>query len=167
MLYDLETFISRREGDREPIHAWKWACLSLPFGMDVDYCETVDLPKPSFAQKNLFAAGTFSFYPGFQEISAFDCIFHEDISLRTSDWLTGWRNKMRDPETGAYALPPEYKYPLTFGLFSSNNKMILKAECRNCWPTTEAAWSLNYNGGNELLKVNINFSTDGVIYTRV
>lgn len=164
MIYDIATFINRRAGDREPIHAWKWACLKLPFGMDIDYCESVDLPKPSINQKPLFGAGTFTYYPGFQEISAFDCIFHEDVKLRTSNWLTGWRERIRDPETGAFALPPEYKYDLEFGLYDTQNKLILTASAKSCWPTTEAPWSLNYNGGNELLKVNINFSTDGVKY---
>lgn len=164
-VYDIQTFISRRDGDRSPIHDWKWVCTSLPYGMDADYCETVDLPKPSFNQKNLFGAGAFTFYPGFQEIGTFDCTFYEDISLRTSGWLNGWRKKIRNPETGAYALPPEYKEIMTFDLLDNENNTILTAEARGVWPSTEAPWSLNYNSTNSLLKVQMSFSTDGITFT--
>lgn len=165
-MYDIETFIQRRSGDREPVHDWKWKCLSLPFGMDVDYCESVDLPKPAVAQKDLFGAGTFTYYAGFVQIGTFDCMFYEDVSFRTADWLTGWRNKIRDPETGAYGLPPEYKYNIEFGLYDTTGKMILKAVAKNCFPTTEGNWSLNYTGGNGLLKTNVSFSTDRVDFKR-
>lgn len=166
MIYDIEQFISRRSGDREPVHDWKWACLELPFGMDADYCTSVSLPKPSIAQKNLFGAGTFSFYAGFEEISTFDCMFYEDISFRSTDWLTGWRHKIRDPETGAFGLPPEYKYDMKFGLYDTTNKLILKATARNSFPTTEGSWELNYTGGNGLLGVQCSFSTDRVVFER-
>lgn len=160
-IYDIAEFINRRDGDRAPVHDWKWVCTSLPFGMDSDYCESVNIPLPSFNQKPLFGAGTFTFYPGFEEVSAFDCEFYEDISMRTSTWLEMWRHMIRNPETGAFSLPTRYKRDMTFDLVNDSNTPILTIVARNCWPTTIGPWNLNYTGGNGLLKVQQNFSTDG------
>ena len=161
-VYDIEKFIGRRDGDRAPVHDWKWVCTSLPFGMDADYCEQVSIPLPSFAQKPLFGAGTFSFYAGFQEVNAFDCEFYEDTSMRTSSWLDMWRTMIRDPETGAFSLPTVYKHDWTFARLNDQNATILTVVAKNCWPTTIGPWALNYTGGNGLLKVQQNFSTDGL-----
>jgi len=159
---DIQTFISRRDGDRSPIHEWKWRCTSLPFGADTDYCESVSLPFPSFNIKPLFGAGTFTYYPGFEEIAAFDCQFYEDVSLRTLKWLTFWKERIRNPDTGAYYLPTNYKYDLEFELLDDNNRRILRALAKNCWPSQKSNWDMNYTSTNGLLKVHQNFSCDGV-----
>ncbi len=161
-IYDIEEFVNRREGDRQPIHDWKWHCVSLPFGMDTDYCESVSLPFPSFNIKPLFGAGTFTYYPGFEEIQAFDCQFHEDEALRSLKWLTMWKERIRDPDTGAFYLPTNYKHDLVFELLGNQNQTILTATCKNCWPSTKGNWDLNYTSTNGLLKVHQNFSCDGV-----
>ena len=56
--YDIDEFVKRRDGDRSPLHDWKWHCVSLPYGADTDYVESVSLPFPSFNIKPLFGAGT-------------------------------------------------------------------------------------------------------------
>jgi hypothetical protein len=160
--YDIDEFIKRRAGDRQPIHDWKWHCVSLPYGMDSDYCESVSIPFASFNLKPLFGAGTFSYYPGFEEIQAFDCQFHEDEKLRTSAWLQMWKERIRDPENGAFYLPTNYKQDMEFELLSGDNNRILTMKCKNCWPSTKQNWELNYTSTNGLLKVHQNFSTDGI-----
>lgn len=160
--YDIDTFIERRDGDRSPIHDWKWHCTSLPYGFDTDYVEQVNLPFPSFSVKPLFGAGTFSYYPGFMEISAFNMEFHEDITLRTTTWLTQWRERIRDPKNGAYYLPKNYKEDLNFELLDDKNNTILKVVAKNCFPTQANDWNLNYTSTNGLLKVGVNFSTDRI-----
>lgn len=163
MIYeDIQTFIERRQGDRTPLTDWKWRCSSLPFGMDTDYVETVSLPFPSFNIKPLFGAGTFSYYPGFEEISAFDVQLYEDESLRSLKWLTNWKGKIRNPETGAYFLPTNYKYDLEFELLGTRNNVVLKAKAINCWPSQKGNWDLTNTSTNGLLKVHQNFSCDGV-----
>ncbi len=165
-VYSIEEFVRRRDGDRAPIHDWKWVCTSLPFGHDPDYCESVNIPLPNFNQKPLFGAGTFTFYPGFEEVTAFDCQFYEDVNMRTSAWLDMWRHKIRDPETGAFSLPPEYKWDLTFDLLDDRNTKIVSIVARNCWPTSIGPWDLNYTSTNGLLKVQQNFSTDGFVLNK-
>lgn len=160
--YDIDEFVRRRDGDRSPIHDWKWHCTSLPYGMDTDYCESVSIPFPSFNIKPLFGAGTFSYYPGFLEIQAFDCQFHEDEALRTSKWLSMWKERIMDPENGAFYLPTNYKMDLEFELLDNKNQSILSILCKNCWPSTKQNWDLTYTSTNGLIKVHQNFSTDGI-----
>lgn len=160
--YDIDTFISRRDGDRSPVHEWKWHCTQLPYGFDTDYVETVGIPFSSFNIKPLFGAGTFTYYPGFQEISAFDIQFYEDISLRTTKWLTQWKERIRDPNNGAFYLPYHYKEDMHFELLDDFNNTILRMVAVNCWPSQKNNWDLNYTSTNGLLKVHANFSTDGL-----
>lgn len=158
----IDEFLNRRTGDRSPVHDWKWSCLSLPFGMDRDYCETVSLPFPSFNVRPLFGAGTFSYYPGFEEIQAFDCQFYEDEAMRTLKWLTAWKNRIRNPDTGAFYLPTNYKYDMIFALYGANNRKLITATLKNCWPTTKGNWDLTNEGSNNTLRVHQNFSCDGI-----
>lgn len=160
--YDIDEFVKRRDGDRSPLHDWKWHCVSLPYGADTDYVESVSLPFPSFNIKPLFGAGTFSYYPGFEEIQAFDIQFYEDESLRTMKWLTSWKERIRDPDVGAFYLPTNYKQDLEFELLNNANQRIMTAVCKNAWPSTKQSWELNYTSTNGMLKVHQNFSVDSV-----
>lgn len=163
---DFNTFLSKRSGDREPLLSFKWLCTGLPLGHDVTYVESVSLPFPSInIKQGLFGAGTFSYYPGFEEISAFDMQLYEDSRARTSKWLKTWKERIRDPRNGAFYLPTNYKYDIEFHLLDTTGKPILKAVCKNCWPTTKGPWELNYQGGGEALKCHQNFSLDGIELT--
>ncbi len=158
---DFDEFLSNRSGDREPLLSFKWMCTELPFGFETKYVESVDLPFPSLnIKQGLFGAGTFTYYPGFEEISAFDIQFYEDSRARTLKWLKDWKERIRDPRNGAFYLPTNYKYDITVHLLDTTGKPILKAICKNCWPTTKGNWNLNYQGGGEALKVHQNFSVD-------
>jgi hypothetical protein len=160
--FDIEEFVTKREGKAGPVHDWKWHCTSLPLGMQSDFCESVSIPFPSFNIKPLFGAGTFTFYPGFEEIQAFDCQFHLDEAMTTIKWLTAWKEKIRDPENGAFYLPTNYKFDIEFQLLGTKNDVLLTVVCKNCWPSTKSNWDLNYTSTNGLLKVHQNFSCDGI-----
>lgn len=160
--YDIDEFIKRRDGDRSPLWDWKWHCTSLPYGMDTDYVESISLPFPSFNIKPLFGAGTFSYYPGFEEVQAFDIQFYEDEALRTSKWLQMWKERIRDPDVGAFYLPTNYKMDMEFELLNNQNARVMTAVCKNVWPSTKSNWELNYTSTNGMLKVHQNFSTDGI-----
>lgn len=159
-----DTFLENRKGDKEPLLSFKWVCTELPFGHNRLYVESVDLPFPNInIKQGLFGAGTFTYYPGFEEISAFDMQFYEDSRIRTLKWLKDWKERIRDPRNGAFYLPPNYKYDIKFRLMDTTGQEIAEAICKNCWPTTKGNWSLNYTGGGEALKVHQNFATDGLV----
>jgi hypothetical protein len=138
-----------------------WQCDELPFGHDPTYLEHVNIPHPSVNVKPLFGGGTFTYYAGFVEISAFNATFYEDVGMRTAKWLTSWRNRIRNPESGAFFLPKDYKRDLHFTLFNTRGEPILRVQAKNCWPTTCSEWDW-VPGDSEILKLEINFATDGI-----
>lgn len=157
----IDEFINKTQGDKSPIFSFMWLCVEAPFGMDPQYIEEVDIPLPSLAQKPLFGAGTFTYYPGFQEISSFNIKVREDVSMRATKWLLKWIETIRDPDTGAYALPSAYKKEFKFELYDTTGSVVCTATARGCWPTTSEAWPLAGNS-NEILKNGIAISTDGL-----
>jgi len=164
----LDEFIVRRSGDREPLFNFQWYCMGLPFGGEADYVETINLPFPSLNMKPVFGAGIYAQFAGFQEISAFDITFHEDVSLRTRKWLAGWLSLIRNQDTGAYGLPSAYKRDISIALYSGRGptkdqavKPVARATLLNCWPVQSGPWDLT-NTGAEALKVQQNFATDGM-----
>lgn len=160
----LSEFADRRSGDREPLLDLNWYCLELPFGGELDYVETVSLPFPSINMKPAFYGSRFVQYPGFLEISAFDITFYEDKAVRTRKWIKDWQERIRNPKTGTYGLPSDYKRDMSFALTNGKDSTpILTVVCRDCWPTTPAGWDLSNNGG-QALKTQVNFATDGVDY---
>lgn len=161
----LEEFVAKRTGDREPMLDLNWYCLSLPFGLDLSYVETVSLPFPSMNMKPQFYGGRFLQFPGFQEISAFDITFYEDVRMRSRKWAMEWQRRIRDPATGAYFLPQNYKRDMKFALIdgTSNNTPIMTVTMRACWPTTPNAIDLSNTGGQPI-KLQLNFATDGMEY---
>lgn len=165
MILTIDEFISKREGDQGPLWDWKWHCTSLPFGFRTDYVETVSLPFPSFNVKPLFGGGTFTYYPGFEEISAFDMQLYEDQKVRAIEWLTMWKGRIRDPDTGAYFLPTNYKYDIGIELLNDKNQSVVKATLKNCWPTQKGNWDLTNSSTNGILKVHQNFSCDGIKFS--
>ncbi len=158
-----DEFLNARSGDKEPLLDFKWVCIEIPYGLDPTYVETVDLPFPSInIKQGLFGAGTFTYYPGFQEISAFDVQLYEDSRARSLKWAKDWQERIRDPRNGAFYLPTNYKQDIKFRLFDTTGATVVTVTCLNCWPTTKGAWNLTNTGTGQALKVHINFATDGL-----
>lgn len=161
-----DEFVAKRTGDRSPMLDFYWYCVELPFGHDPDYVETVSLPFPSINMKPLFIASKFAQYPGFMEIAAFDMTLYEDVRMRSHHWIKDWQDRIRDPQTGTYFLPGNYKRDMRFALTDGTTRdtPVLTVTLQNCWPTTTSALELT-NAGGQALKVQQNFAIDGVKFT--
>ena len=146
----------------EPMLDFYWVCTKLP-GHDPRYVESVSLPFPHFAVKEgLFGAGTFSYYPGFSDISAFDMVLYEDSQLSTVKWLKDWFNRIQNPEDGSFNLPAYYKENVELELKDTTGKPLAYAILQNIWPTEKGNWDLKYSGTGERLEVHQNFSIDSL-----
>lgn len=157
-----DVFGKRQSKNLDPLLDFKWACVSLPLGHDVSYVEEVDLPWPEISPKDgLFGAGTYTYYPSFEDINAFDITFYEDSKLNTTKWLMEWFERIREPKTGAYYLPRNYKFDIVVELMDTTGKTIGVATLQNVWPTSKGNWPLTYTGG-ERIRVQQNFSIDSL-----
>lgn len=159
----LSEFNERRLGDREPLLDFKWHCLSMPFGFDTDYVETIGLPFPTLAVKEMYGAANSTFYPGAMSVAAFDITFYEDSKARSRNYLRMWHERIRHPSEGYYYLPSNYKRDIEVELLDTQNKPVLGVRLKGCWPTQSNAWDLTSNG-NGRLTIQQNFAVDGMEY---
>ena len=151
---------SRMDSKLDPLMDFRWVCTELPLGHDVTYVEEVELPFPEISPKEgLFGAGQYTYYPAFQDISAFDITFYEDSKMNTSKWLQEWKNLIRRPSDGAYFLPGNYKFDIKVELLDTTGATVGTAVLKSCWPTSRGSWPLTYSG-NDRLKIQQNFSID-------
>lgn len=159
----LDDFLKMTTGPgNEPMLDFYWYCSSLP-GHNPMYVESISLPFPSFAIKEgLFGAGSFSYYPGFVSISAFDMVFYEDSRLSTIKWLKAWFDRIRNPSDGSFYLPSYYKENIEIALKNTNGTVFARAVLENVWPTEKGNWDLKYAGTGERLTVHQNFSVDNM-----
>jgi len=157
---NLSILQARMDASLDPLLDFRWVCTKLPLGHDVTYVEEVDLPFPELSPKEgLFGAGTYTYYPAFEDMSAFDITFYEDSKLNTSKWLSEWTGKIRRRSDGAYFLPDNYKFDITVDLLDTTGAVVGTAVLKGVWPTSRGNWALTYSGGDRL-KVQQNFSCD-------
>jgi hypothetical protein len=150
----------RKDAELDPLLAFKWVCSELPGGLPVDYVESIDMPFPKIQPKDgLFGAGTYTYYPAFEDIDAFDLNLYEDSKMSTTKWLLLWFERIRDPEDGAYYLPTHYKCDLKFILMDTTGASVAEVTMLNCWPTGRGNWDLNYTS-DDRLTIQQNFSCD-------
>ena len=150
----------RMDAALDPLLSFKWVCTELPYGMDPTYVEEVSMPFLTIQPKEgLFGAGTYSYYPGFEDISAFDVTFYEDSVMTTTKWLKEWKERIRRPSDGCYYLPGYYKQNIVVKMMDTTGKVIATVTLKNCWPTGRSNWDLNYTSDGRLT-VQQNFSVD-------
>lgn len=147
----------------DPLLSFKWVCETLPNFANIrsEYVEAVSLPFPSIQQKEgVFGAGTYTFYPGYVNISAFDVTFYEDRYVNALKFLEAWFSRIWNKEDGTFYLAGNYKRSMVFALYDQNNKKVARLTMLNCWPTARGNLDLDYTS-NDRRKIQQNFSTDG------
>lgn len=149
----------------DPLLSFKWLCTYLPplagFTLPPTYVEGADVPFPEIQQKEgIFAAGTFTYLPGYEQFSAFNVKVYEDSKLRALKYLTAWRNAIREPTTGLYYLEGNYKHEIHFSLYDQQNKELAQLKLYGCWPTSLGPLPLGQDSERVILQQN--FSCDGL-----
>jgi hypothetical protein len=156
----------------DPLLSWKWVCTFLPTfdganGIPVAYVENVSLPFASISPKaGLFGGGTYTYYPAFEDISAFDVVFYEDKFMGTTKWIKSWYDAIRNPANGAYYLPTSYKRDMRLELHNQEGSKVAEVVLQNIWPTAKGNWDMDYTSDSRL-QVHQNFSIDSAKITFV
>lgn len=157
----LETFLKARSRGDEPLLGFKWVCTSLPYGLPVTYVESVQVSFVNFNIKDgLFAAATYSYFPGFTDIDSFTITFHESISAKATKWILYWKSRIKNFETGAYYLPSNYKEDIKLSLLNNRNESVIDITMVDVWPATNDQWDLNYTDPAARMQVSCTFSVD-------
>jgi hypothetical protein len=111
----------------------------------------------------MFGGGSFFHYPGFMRLDSFSLVMYEDQDFAATTWVTGWMYVIRNPKTGAYSLPSEYKKEIQVSLVNRENAPVLSVRLLGCWPTSVANLDLNYTDSSRLT-LNITMSVDAVSF---
>jgi hypothetical protein len=145
----------------DPLLSFKWVCPEdLPFGLPGNFVEGVDLPWRNIRiGEGVYQGSKYDFFPGPHDISSFQMTFYEDDKASCVKWIDGWKNEVKNFETGLYRLPSHYKKDIKVQLLDSQNNPIMTVTLIRCWPAETGNWSLNYTD-NGRLTVSQTFSVD-------
>lgn len=149
----------------DPLLTHHWECEHLPSfsgtSLPARYVETVDLPMPELdVKEGIFGAGTFTYLPGYESFPAFNLSIYEDNSARALKYLNKWREAIREPSTGLYHLPHNYKKTITLGLYNAQGQKVLTVKLFNCWPTSISELRLTGEDAERVVH-QVNMSCDG------
>lgn len=129
----------------DPQLSFKWRCKYLPFSFPVHYVESVDLPFNNVEVGDTTHVGaSYIQYPGPHKISTTSLVFYEDRYCSSLKFLTGWKQKIKNFNTGIYNLPGEYKQTIVVELMDNANNPVVTVTLLGCWPTDTGNLSLNY-----------------------
>lgn len=155
----IDVLLSRSEPSGNPQLSFMWVCKSLPFGMDPTYVESVDLPFCNIdASDGWHGAGTFTYYPGFSNISDFSLTLYEDSAATSSKFIKFWKNQIKvlypssseGASYGAYFLPSNYKRDISFELQATDGSVIQTITLVGVWPTSTGNLSLDYSSSDRV-----------------
>lgn len=145
----------------DPLLEYMWICDSLPFGLPVEYVETLDLPFNNIKIAEPFAGGAgYTYYPGTHDISSFSMAFYMDVQGTSLKWLNKWKGLVKDFKTNLYGLPSSYKQPITVILYDNRGKAVVKVKLTGTWPADTQNLSLSNSSYNRLILTQT-FSCDG------
>lgn len=149
----------------DPLLGFKWVCTLMPsvngVNLPKEYAESVDIPFPEI-QRNagIFAGGTYTYFPGYEDFGAFNLKLYEDKKARSLHYLTKWREAIRQPSTGLYYLESNYKREMHFSLYDQENEEVVVLKLYGCWPT--ALGQLPLTQESERISLQQNYSCDGL-----
>jgi hypothetical protein len=150
-----ETSIQKLLRLPDPLLSFKWRTLELPFGHNVDYVESVDIPFLNIAVGDkAHVAASYNYYPSTHDIAAFSITLYEDSKVSSLKWVTDWKSKVKDLRTGLYGLPgvdgSGYKQNISVYLMDTANNKILNVRLLGCWPSDTGNLPLNYTDSGRL-----------------
>lgn len=146
----------------DPMMSFKWVCsdASLPFALPCHYLESVDLNWENIQVASAYyEAGSNSYFPGINDVSAINMTFYEDQLASAMQWIMEWKAAVKDMNTGFYNMPSTYKKDVNISLLDNKNREIMVVKLIGLWPEATSSWSLNYTDAGRLV-VSQSFSID-------
>jgi hypothetical protein len=147
----------------DPLLSFRWVTEESFRGLPHTYVEKLDLPFNNLeVREGVYNGSSFTYFPGFHNVSAFGVTLYEDQNMTASKWVQGWKNDVKDFSTGLYNLPrgPNgYKYDLNVVLIDNEGSSIVTAILSGLFPLATSNFSLTYDSSNRLC-VEQQFSCD-------
>ena len=156
----------------DPLMAWEWRLKDSHFllpngnrGVPASYIETIDLPFNNInVEDGLFGGGSYTYFPGFHDVSAFSVTFYEDNKAATLKFIKEWKALIKDFNTGFYNPPSKFKLQkLPVVLMDSKGNTILEVELQGIWPAETGNLSLDTASTNRV-QITQTFSIDDIRY---
>jgi hypothetical protein len=155
-----KTELSQLLGMNDPLLNFRWVVQESFAGLPHTFVERVDLPFNNIQlREGVYNASSFTYYPGFHNVSGFGITFYEDDCATVTQWVEGWKNAIKDFSTGLYNLPITYKHDLQVTLVDTFGNPIVKATLEGIFPTDTSNFSLEYSSSSRI-SVEQQFSCD-------
>jgi hypothetical protein len=162
-----DTQLSKMLNRPDPLLNFRWVAETLPFGDEYgigpEYVETFEIPFNNVKSEGIFNAAGMCYFPGFHDITAFNVTFYADSQGKTLKYLLGWKDRIKNFQTGIYYLPSNFKRDWRVILLDAKGNDVLRATLRGCWPADTNQLQLQY-ASSEKVELNQNFSVDDITY---
>lgn len=148
----------------EPALQGRWYC-SFPELAQQQNTIIVESVTPTFGKIPAiprFYGGSNRYYPGVKDIDGLQVVLYETHDFYTTRWLNDWRKKIYDDETQNYGLPKDYWKEVIVDLYGVNDSdtPAMQLKYKECWPTDQQAFQLNYTEMDGRLTVQVNLSVN-------
>ncbi len=148
------------KGRSDPLLNFKWVTEEFLFGLPGSYLESVDLPFNNLSvRQGIYNGGSFTYYPGTNNISSVSMTFYEDSEGSTVQWLEGWKAKVFDSKTGLRKLPSNYKRVVQVHLLDTEGEKVITAVLEGLFPDATQNIQLSYNESGRIT-ISQTFSCD-------
>lgn len=163
----LEHFIQMSTGDYEPHTTEKWLVREFPtfngVTLDPTTAEAIDLPFPVFSDIGKSVASSQVFFPSGISISGFSVTMGVDQKLRALRYVNAWSANIRNPKTGGYKTPSNYKRTIVVDLYNVKGDVIGSSELKNIWPL--GLQQMQLDGEVRRNMISIQFMCDNQAFT--
>lgn len=159
-----KTELAQLQALPDPLLNFRWVVQESFAGLPKSYVERVDLPFSNIqVREGIYNASSFTYFPGFHNISAFSMSFYEDKNATVLSWINQWKNKIKDFNTGLYKLPSTYKRDLKVHLLDQTGEDVMIVQLKGLFPAETSNLPLEYTSSNRIT-IEQQFSCDdGVI----
>jgi hypothetical protein len=155
-----KTELSQLLAHNDPLLNFRWVIQESFANLPHRFVERIDIPFNNIQlREGVYNASSFTYYPGFHNVSGFGITFYEDDCATVTQWIEGWKNAIKDFSTGLYNLPVSYKHNLEVILIDAKGDPIVKATLEGIFPTETSNFSLEYSSSSRI-SVEQQFSCD-------
>lgn len=116
--------------DPHLLHQWK---VTMPFGLDSSYVESIHFGLPQVDDIQIFRGGTFVYMAGIKNVPSVSMVLYEDNEFTATKWVNKWRQLIYN-DAGQYNPTRAYKKTIKINPQNENWQDIVTIELAGAWP---------------------------------
>lgn len=151
-------------GAPDPALSTRFFCFFPDVGEDIYMALALKVQAtfPKVPAKSRHTHGSVRYFPDNNEIDGLSITFYETYDFKVTKWLSRWRGLIVH-EDGSYGVPTDYQKDIVVQCFlPGSDSPAMVFTYKECWPTDQNPFDLQYEDENGHLLIDAQFSTNKV-----